>query len=135
MNRKKQLSNGLSYDHSRANSHSMEGALMEEGVVQFEAEIRSLKEIRSRVIWPDSEGPWIEGGLDDMTVHFAYACWTAYNMRCMMSLSLASQDRDLGQAISNLMTRMVSTLGAIQMAEIHLTPDALNEIRRNRVQP
>ncbi len=29
---------------------------MAEGLVQFEVEIQSLTEIRTRVIWPDSEG-------------------------------------------------------------------------------
>ncbi len=112
-----------------------DGGFVEQGIVQFEAEIKSLKDIRSRIIWPDSEGPWIEGGLEDMTVHFTYACWTAYNLSCMMSLSLSSQDRNLGQAVSDMMTRMISTMGALQIAEIHLTPEALDEIRRNRIQP
>ena len=31
--------------------------LMIDGLVQFEAKIQSFKNIRSRVIWPDSEGP------------------------------------------------------------------------------
>jgi len=53
---------------------------MIDGLVQFEAEARSLNQIRSRVISPDSDGPWIEGGMEDLMVHFTYASWTAYNL-------------------------------------------------------
>ncbi len=106
-----------------------------EGVVLFEAEISSLTMTRSRVIWPDSEGPWIEGGLDDMMVHFTYAGWTAHNLGCMMSLLLAGQDGGLAQAISDMMTRMISAMGAIQVAEIRLTREALDEMRRDRIDP
>jgi hypothetical protein len=31
------------------------------GLVQFEAEIQSLNQIRSRVIYAESDGPWVEG--------------------------------------------------------------------------
>jgi len=51
--------------------------LMIDGLVQFEAEVQSLSQIRSRVICPDSDGPWIEGGMEDLMVHFTYATWTA----------------------------------------------------------
>ncbi len=106
-----------------------------QGIVQFEAEVQSLKEIRSRILWPDSEGPWINGGLEDMMVHFTYAGWTAYNMGCMMSLVLSSQDAGMGQAVSDMMTRMISTMGAVQMAEVRLTREALDELRRDRTLP
>jgi len=108
---------------------------MQEGLVQFEAEIQSLKEIRSRVIWPDSEGPWIEGGLEDLMVHFTYASWTAYTLGCAMSLVLSGRDESLGQTISDMMTRMISAFGAIQLAEIKLNRQALDELRRDRIEP
>jgi len=108
---------------------------MEEGIVQFEAEIQSLKDIRSRVIWPDSEGPWIEGGLEDLMVHFTYASWTAYNLGCAMSLVLSSREESLGQAVSDMMTKLISTMGAIQLAEIRLNRQALDQLRRDRIEP
>jgi hypothetical protein len=108
---------------------------MTEGLVQFEVEIQSQKEIRSRVIWPDSQGPWIEGGMEDMMVHFTYASWTAYNMQCAMSMALASKNEELGLAASDMMTKMISKFGAVQIAEIRLTRDALDDLRRNRLEP
>ncbi|VVB67375.1 Uncharacterised protein [uncultured archaeon] len=108
---------------------------MAEGLFQFESEIQILKEIRSRVIWPDSEGPWIEGGLEDLMVHFTYASWTAYNLGCAMSLVLSGRDESLGQAISNMMTKMISAFGAIQLAEIRLNRQALDQLRRDRIEP
>jgi hypothetical protein len=108
---------------------------MEEGIVQFEAEIQGLKDIRSRVIWPDSEGPWIEGGLEDLMVHFTYASWTAYNLGCAMSLALSSREESLGQAVSDMMTKMISAMGAIQLAEIRLNRQALDQLRRDRIEP
>lgn len=111
------------------------GELMSEGIVQFEAEIQSLKDIRSRVIWPDSEGPWIQGGLEDLMVHFTYAGWTAYNLGCAMSLVLSSQEESLGQAVSDMMTKVISTMGAIQLAEIRLNREALDQLRRDRIEP
>lgn len=108
---------------------------MRDGLVQFEAVISSLKDIRSRVIWPDSEGPWIDGGMEDMMVHFTYASWTAYNLGCALSIALSSKDDNLEHSISDMMTRMISSMGAIQLAEIHLTPDAADELKRNRLEP
>jgi hypothetical protein len=108
---------------------------MIDGLDQFEAEIQSFKNIRSRVIWPDSEGPWIEGAVEDLMVHFTYASWTAYNLGCALSMALSSKDEDLGRSISDLMTRMISSMGAIQLAEIRLTPGALDELRRDRLEP
>jgi len=108
---------------------------MKEGLVQFEAEVQSMKEIRSRIIWPDSEGPWIEGGLDDLLVHFNYASWTAYNLGCAMSMVLSSPDEATGQAVSEMMTKIISSMGAIQMAEVRLTREALDELKRDRLEP
>lgn len=106
-----------------------------DGLVQFEAEIKGPKNIRSRVIWPDSEGPWIDGGQEDLMVHFTYASWTAYNLGCALSLALSGKDEELGRSISDMMTRMISSMGAIQLAEIHLTPEAAEELRKNRLEP
>jgi hypothetical protein len=108
---------------------------MIDGLVQFEAKVQSFKCIRSRVIWPDSEGPWIEGGLEDLMVHFTYASWTAYNLGCALSIALSSKDEDLGCTISELMTRMISSMGAIQLADIRLTPDAIDELKRDHLEP
>ncbi|HNX40338.1 MAG TPA: hypothetical protein PKK11_07105 [Methanothrix sp.] len=108
---------------------------MTDSLVSFEAEIISLTNIRSRVIWPDSEGPWIEGGMEDLIVHFTYAGWTAYNLRCALALALSSKDEDLGRSVSDLLNRMVSSMGAIQMAEIRLTAGAIEELKRDRIEP
>ncbi len=108
---------------------------MIDGLVQFEAKIHSNMSIRSRVIWPDSEGPWIEGGIEDLMVHFTYAAWTAYNLGCALSMALSSRDEDLGRRVSDMMTRMISSMGAIQMAEIRLTPDAIDALKRDRIEP
>ena len=108
---------------------------MLDGLVQFEAEIASPKSMRSRVIWPDSEGPWIDGGMEDLMVHFTYASWTAYNLGCALSMALSSKDDALGRSVSEMMTRMISSMGAIQLAEIHLTPEALEDLSRGRLEP
>lgn len=108
---------------------------MRDGLVQFEAEIKSLKDIRSRVIWPDSEGPWIEGGMEDLMVHFTYASWTAYSLGCALSIAIRSRDDGLGRMISDMMTRTISSMGAIQLAEINLTPEAVEELKRERLEP
>ncbi len=108
---------------------------MIDGLVQFEAKIQSFKNIRSRVIWPDSEGPWIEGVMADLMVHFTYASWAAYNLGCALSVTLSSNDENLGRSISDMMTRMISSMGAIQLAEIRLTPGAIDELKRDRLGP
>ncbi|MDM7940565.1 MAG: hypothetical protein QUS07_09530 [Methanothrix sp.] len=105
------------------------------GLVQFEAEIQGPTEIRSRIIWPDSEGPWIEGGLQDLMVHFTYAAWTAYNLNCALSMVLSSHDEGLSRSVSDMMTKVVSVMGAIQVAEIRLTREALDELKRDRIEP
>lgn len=108
---------------------------MIDGLVQFEAEVQNLNQIRSRVISPDSDGPWIEGGMEDLMVHFTYASWTAYNLGCALSMALASKEEDLGRNISDMMTRMISSMGAIQLAEIRLSHDAMDEMKRDRLEP
>jgi len=106
-----------------------------DGLVQFEAEVQSVSQIRSRVICPDSDGPWIEGGMEDLMVHFTYASWTAYNLGCALSMALASKEEDLGRTVSDMMTRMISTMGAIQLAEIRLSRNAMDEMKRDRLEP
>ena len=34
-----------------------------------------------------------------------------------------------------MMTRMISSMGAIQLAEIRLTPEAMDELKRGRIDP
>lgn len=108
---------------------------MPEGIVQFEVEIQSLTKMRSRVTWPESTGPWIEGGLEDLMVHFMYAGWTAYNKDCAMSMLLTSSEESLGQAVVDMMTKMIEAMGAVQMVEMRLTRAALDELRRDRIEP
>ncbi len=108
---------------------------MIDDLVQFEAKIQNVNNIRSRVIWPDSEAPWIEGGMEDLMVHFTYASWAAYNLGCALSIALSSNDEFLGCTISDQMTRMISSMGAIQLAEICLTPGAMDELKRDRLEP
>ena len=74
---------------------------MAERIVQFEVEItNNMARIRSRVAWPESSGPWIEGGLEDLMVHFTYACWNAYMLGYAISMALATCDDQVGQAVS-----------------------------------
>ncbi len=108
---------------------------MAEGMVQFEVEVLSLDRMKSRVIWPESAGPWIEGGLEDLVVHFTYASWTAYELECAMTLLLTSSEENLGKAVAEMMSRMVEAMGAVEMAEIRLTRDALDELKRDRIEP
>jgi len=106
-----------------------------EGMVSFEADIQTLTQMKSRVIWPNSTGPWIEGGLEDLMVHFTYAGWMAYSLGCAMSMILSSRDERLGQAVSEMMTRMIASFGAVQMAEIRLNREAIDELRKDRIDP
>ncbi len=108
---------------------------MPEGIVQFEVDIQSLNKIKSRAIWPEAAGPWIEGGLEDLMVHLAYAVWTAYNMGCAMSLFLGSQDENLGNVVADMITKTIGAMGAVQMAEVRLTRAALDELRRDHIEP
>jgi len=108
---------------------------MAEGLVQFEVEVLALDNMKSRVVWPESSGPWIEGGLEDLVVHFTYASWTAYELGCSMTLILTSKEERFGQAVADMMTKMIESMGAVQMAEIRLTRDALDELKRDRLGP
>lgn len=63
------------------------------GLVQFEAEIQSLNQIRSRVICAESDGPWIDGRVEDLMVHFTYASWTAYSLGYALSMLLSSKKK------------------------------------------
>ncbi len=108
---------------------------MRYGLVQFEAEIQSLNQIRSRMICAESDGPWIEGRVEDLMLHFTYASWTAYNLGYALSMVLSSKEEELGRRISEMMTRMISSMGAIQLAEIRLTPEARDELNRDRIEP
>lgn len=108
---------------------------MPEGIIQFTIEINGLTDIRSRVIWPELAGPWIEGGLEDLMVHFMYAGLSAYNMECAMSLLLTSSEEELGQAVVDMISKMVEAMGAVQMAEIRMTRAALDQLRRDRIEP
>ncbi|HSD58404.1 MAG TPA: hypothetical protein VLB04_09500, partial [Methanotrichaceae archaeon] len=102
---------------------------------QFEVEVLALDNMKSRVVWPESSGPWIEGGLEDLVVHFTYASWTAYELGCSMTLILTSKEERFGQAVADMMTKMIESMGAVQMAEIRLTRDALDELKRDRLGP
>lgn len=105
------------------------------GIVQFEVEVVSFSQIRSRVVWPESSSPWIEGGMEDLMVHFTYATWTSYMMGCAMSLALASQEEVLGQTISDMMTHTVEAMGGIELGEIRMTRQALDEVRDEHTEP
>jgi hypothetical protein len=50
-------------------------------------------------------------------------------------MALSSKDEDLGRSISDMMTRMISSMGAIQLAEIRLTPDAIDELKGDHLEP
>jgi hypothetical protein len=108
---------------------------MAEGIVLFEAEIIDMARIRSRVSWPESSSPWIEGGLEDLMVHFVYACWNAHMLDCAISMILASPDHMIGQAISNMLSKTIEAMGAVQMAEIRMTRQAMDDLRKGGVTP
>jgi len=108
---------------------------MPNDIVQFEVEILSFTNIRSRTVWPESAGPWIEGGLEDLMVHFTYASWTAHNQGHAISLIIMSSEENLGKALSAMMTNMMEYMGAITLVEIRLTREALDELKRDRLEP
>ncbi|MCJ7445697.1 MAG: hypothetical protein MUO26_14450 [Methanotrichaceae archaeon] len=108
---------------------------MPDDIVQFEVEILSLNNIRSRTVWPEVAGPWIDGGLEDLMVHFTYAGWTAFNKGCAIFLLLTSREENFGKALSEMMTKMIESMGAMSLAEIRLTRDALEELKRDHLEP
>lgn len=108
---------------------------MTKGSVEFEVEVLALDHMRSRVVWPESVSPWIEGGLEDLIVHFTYASWTAYELGYPMALILTSREERLGQAVADTMTKMIETMGAVQIAEVRLTREALDKLKKDRLGP
>jgi len=48
---------------------------------------------------------------------------------------LSSHDEGLSRSVSDMMTKVVSVMGAIQVAEIRLTREALDELKRDRIEP
>jgi hypothetical protein len=108
---------------------------MAERIVQFEVEITNMARIRSRVAWPESSGPWIEGGLEDLMVHFTYACWNAYMLGYAISMALASSDDQMGQIVSNILSKTIEAMGAVQMAEIRMDHQALDDLRKGGTVP
>ena len=108
---------------------------MPNDIVQFEVEILSFTNIRSRTVWPEAAGPWIEGGLEDLMVHFTYASWTAHNQGNAISLIITSCEENLGKALSGMMTNMMEYMGAVTLVEIRLTREALDELKRDRLEP
>ena len=116
-------------------SKNLDGDTITAGMVQFEVEILALNRMKSRVVWSESTSPWIEGGLEDLIVHFTYASWTAYELECPITMLLTSKEENLGQAVADMMTKMIESMGAVQMAEIRLTREALDELKRDRLGP
>jgi hypothetical protein len=114
---------------------SLDGDTTTAEMVQFEVEILALNRMRSRVVWSESTSPWIEGGLEDLVVHFTYASWTAYELEFPITMLLTSKEENLGQAVADMMTKMIESMGAVQMAEIRLTREALDEMKRDRIGP
>ena len=108
---------------------------MAEGIVQFEVEVINMAQMRSRVSWPESSGPWIDGGLEDLMVHFTYACWNAHMLGCAISMALASSDYMLGQAVSSMLSKTIEAMGAVQMAEIRMNRQAMDDLRKGGVAP
>jgi hypothetical protein len=108
---------------------------MAEKIVQFEVEITNMALIRSRVSWPDSSGPWIEGGLEDLMVHFTYACWNAYMLGYAVSIALASGNDQFGQVVSNMLSKTIEAMGAIQMAEIRMNRQAMDDLKKGGTTP
>ena len=108
---------------------------MPEGIVQFEVEVTDLSQMKSRVSWPGSRGPWIEGGLENLMVHFTYAGWTAYMLGYAMSLVLVSQGNGLGQTVTDMLTKTMEAMGAVEIAEIRMTRDAMEQVKKDRIEP
>lgn len=108
---------------------------MAEGMVQFEVEIASISQIKSRIIWVESSGPWIDGSLEDLMVHFTYACWNAHMLGHALAIALASPDDQLGQFVSNMLSKTIEAMGAVQMAEIRMNRQAMDDLRRGGITP
>jgi len=48
---------------------------------------------------------------------------------------ITSKDEGMARTISDLLTRIVSSMGALEMAEIHLSARAIDELKRDRIEP
>jgi hypothetical protein len=108
---------------------------MPEGIIQFEVEVASMTQMKSRLVWPEISGPWIDGGIEDLMVHFTYACWNAYRLGCALTIALASGDDQLGQAVSNMLSKTIEAMGGMQMAEIRMNSQAMDDLRKGGVTP
>ncbi|NYT01985.1 MAG: hypothetical protein GKC10_04420, partial [Methanosarcinales archaeon] len=75
------------------------------------------------------------GGLEDLMVHFAYAGWTAYHSGCVLSLHLASPDEELGTTLSRMLSRTMEAMGGVEVGEIRMNSEALESMRRDRIEP
>jgi len=106
-----------------------------QSMVQLEVEITETARIRSRINWPESSGPWIEGEIEELLVHFAYAGWTAYKTGCAVSLMLSSCDEEIGLAISEMLSKTIRAMGAVEVSEVRMNRDALDALRKDRIEP
>lgn len=106
-----------------------------DGLIIFEVEIEEPTVIRSRIIWPNAEGPWIEGGVDELVVHLIYAIWSAYNTAWALSLVISSRYADLSISISESLSKLICSLGAVEISEIRMDRNALEELRKDRIEP
>ncbi|WP_348531357.1 hypothetical protein [Methanothrix sp.] len=113
--------------------HPGDGSL--DGMIVFEVEIEDPTVMRSRIIWPTAEGPWIEGGVDELVVHLIYAMWSAYNTAWALSLVISSRYADLGISVSESLSKLICTLGAVEISEIRMDKNALEELRNSRIEP
>lgn len=108
---------------------------MPEGIIQFEVEIFTMAQSKSRLIWPETTGPWIDGGIEDLLVHFTYACWNAYKLGYAVTIALASGNDQLGQAVSSMLSKTIEAMGGVQMAEIRMDRQAMDDLRKGGVTP
>lgn len=111
------------------------GVVQLQSMVQLEVEITEPSRIRSRINWPQSRGPWIEGEIEELIVHFAYAGWTAYKTGCAVSLLLTSCDEKLGLAVSEMLSKTIRAMGAVEVSEIRMNRDAMEAVRKDRIEP
>ncbi len=103
--------------------------------MRFEVEIDDPTVMRSRIVWPNAEGPWIEGGVDELMVHFAYAIWSAYNTAWAFSLVISSRYAELGIEISKYLSKLICSMGAVEISEIRMDENALKELKNSRIEP
>jgi len=104
-------------------------------MVRLEVEIRDFTTMRSRIVWPESVGPWIVGGVDELMVHFTYAGWSAYKTGNPISLVLTSTVEELGIAVAEMLSRTIQSMGAVQVSEVRMNKEALDAMKRDRIDP